>query len=164
MILNSTWAHWWLNYSWNPASNAHKMKAYLALILFATVGIIHGRRIEGKIEAWTNWLIGNLSVRPAMTASIEYHIRYPTDGPRPVLTFYYDGQDSPNLQQRCNAEMHRQLYNKDLAVPLNGYYYYRQSQRWNRYDCREICKSFLFVDFDCYTTCRYWNCEGSIKI
>ena len=135
------------------------MKGFLALILFATVGIIYGRRIEGKIEAWTNWFIGNLSVRPAMTASIKYHIQYPTGGPLPVLTFYYDGQNSPNLREKCNKEMRGQLYNKNLAVPLNGY-----KQRCNRYDCRKICKSLLFFKYDCYTTCSYWNCEGSIKI
>ena len=74
--------------------------------------------VSGIITDNTTWFLSNLSVVPAKTASIVYNIRYPNDGPVPVLTFYYNGQDSPNLQQRCNAEMHGQLFNKDLAVPL----------------------------------------------
>ena len=132
------------------------MKGFLALVLLAAVGTIHGRKIGGRINERTNWLTGNLSVRPAMTASIEYHIRYPKGGPQPIIAFYYDGQDSPNLQQRCNAEMHGQLYNKDLAVPLNGYY--RKNQRCNKVGCTKKCS------WGCTTTCTTWKCEGSIKI
>ena len=115
------------------------MKGFLALVLLAAVGTIHGRKIGGRINERTNWLTGNLSVRPAMTASIEYHILYPI-GPRPVLTFYYNGQNSPNLQQRCNAEMHGQLYNKDLAVPLRGIYREKFwcNDRYDRYRDRGI--------------------------
>ena len=130
------------------------MKISVALVLLATVGIIHGRRIEGEIDAWTNWLIGNLSVRPAMTASIEYHIRYRTGRSRPMITFYYDGLDSPNLHEKCNKEKYGQVHNKDLAVPLNSYPCYT-------YGCTTKCK---FWKWGCKTTCRNWNCEGSIKI
>ena len=38
------------------------------------------------------------------------------------MTFYYKAQNSPNLQERCNAEMYGKLLNVDLAVPLYGKY------------------------------------------
>ena len=84
---------------------------------------------SGIITDNTTWFLSDLSVRSAMTASIEYHIRYQC--PRceyeilenpPIITFYYNGQDSPNLRDKCNSEVHGQLFNEDLAVPLRGRY------------------------------------------
>ena len=82
--------------------------------------------VTGGIEEDTSWFHSNLSVRPAMSASIEYHIQYQCSDclwnerhqNLPIITFYYKGQDSPNLRHKCNSEMHGQLFNKDLAVPL----------------------------------------------
>ena len=72
----------------------------------------------------TTWFRSNLSVHPAMSASIEYNIKYP-DVPghhQPIITFYYNGQNSPNLHEKCNKDMHGQLYNENLAIPLCGRY------------------------------------------
>ena len=79
-----------------------------------------GKTVTGGIEEDTTWFLSNLSVRPAMSASIEYHVQYPDvkGRARPIITFYYNGQDSPNLHAECNSEMHGQLSNKDLAIPL----------------------------------------------
>ena len=126
------------------------MKGYFVLLLFAVVGAIVERRnsVKGTIEEDTTWFLSDLSVRPAMRASIEYNIRYPKGGPPPVLTFYYMGQDSPNLQQRCNAKMHGQLFNQKLAIPLEDNFWS------NNYGIIEIQdfepKSYFFsLGFEC---------------
>ena len=77
--------------------------------------------MSGIITDNTTWFLSNLSVHPAMTASFEYHVQYPyVEHTQPIMTFYYKAQNSPNLQERCNAEMYGQLLNVDLAVPLYG--------------------------------------------
>ena len=82
--------------------------------------------ITGFIDKDATWFLSNLSVRPAMSASIEYNIQYQCwdclwnerhQNPQ-IITFYYHRQDSPNLRGKCSSEMHGQLFNKDLAVPL----------------------------------------------
>ena len=60
-----------------------------------------------------------------MTASLDFHIQYPDVGgrPRPIITFYYNGQNSPNLRNECMDNfMQRQLHNKDLVIPLYDKY------------------------------------------
>ena len=135
------------------------MKGYLVLVLFAAVGTAQARNsVSGTIEKGIKWFLSNLSVRPAMTASIEYHVRYTNVQDQPILTFYYEGQNSPNLHDKCNTEMHGQLFNKDLAVPL-----YRNStknQRCYQYGCTEQCHPA----YNCITTCTHRYCEGRIKI
>ena len=83
--------------------------------------------VSGIITDNRNWFLSDLSVRPTMTASIEYNIQFQRppstlwyeilENP-PIITFYYHGQDSPNLRRKCSSEMHGQLFNKDLAVLL----------------------------------------------
>ena len=73
----------------------------------------------------TTWFLSNLSVHPAITASLEYHIQYPIvkGRARPFITFYYNGQNSPNLHNECMDNfMQRQLHNKDLVIPLYDKY------------------------------------------
>ena len=97
------------------------MKPYLVLVLFAAIGTVEGRNsVCGTINDNTTWFHSNLSVRPAMTASLKYFFQYPyVEGrSRPILTFYYHGQNSPNLREKCNKEMYGQLYNKDLSIGL----------------------------------------------
>ena len=76
-----------------------------------------GKTVTGGIEEDTTWFISNLSVRSAMSASIEYNIQYldVPDHQRPIITFYYKGQNSPNLHDKCNSEMHGQLFNKGIS-------------------------------------------------
>ena len=83
-----------------------------------------GKTVTGGIEEDTTWFLSNLSVRSAVSASIEYNIQYPDvpDHHRPIITFYYKGQNSPNLHDKCNSEMHGQLFNKELVIPLCGRY------------------------------------------
>ena len=83
-----------------------------------------------------------------MRASIWYRVQYPIveDAPTPIITFYYNGQNSTNLRDKCNTDgsMHGQLYNKDLAVPLIEKY--RENfWCWSVYD-------------------ETWNCHGDIQI
>ena len=150
--LSSTWMYPTTKYLWNSAWNSHKMKGYLVLVLFAAIGIIHGVTIEGRINEDTNWFLSNLSVRPAMTAFIKYNIQYPEGRSQPIITFYYKGQNSSNLQNKCNKNMFGQLYNKHLAVALD------------RHQCREEdCTTHCFLII-CSTTCKTWNCGGYITI
>ena len=124
------------------------MEGYLTLVVFAVVGTVKARNsVNGTIEEETNWFLSNLSVRPAMTAYIVYHIRYQTYNilhRPPIITFYYEGQNSPNIQHRCNAEMHGQLFNQNLAV---------RSEE----GCFKSRHIYLAI-------CINWTCEGRIKI
>ena len=120
--------------------------------------------VIGSIKDNTTWFLSNLSVRPTMTASIKYNIQYPNvpGHHRPIITFYYNGQNSPNLRDKCNSEMHGQLSNKDLAVPLNGKH--REKFWCNRKGGMKVChgrtkiqdfepKSYFFsLGFECSET------------
>ena len=119
---------------------------FLLLLVTGTVEIVAGKNsVFGTIKNNTTWFLSNLSVRPAMTASLEYHVQYPdVEGrARPVITFYYNGQDSPNLETLCETDLYGQLRNEDLAVPLNEVY--RQK-------------------FICYHDSEYWYCKGKTRI
>ena len=108
------------------------MNGYLVLILFAVVGIIRAKNsVNGEFTHRTKWFLSSLSVVPAMRATIEYDIWYPTGRPQPIITFYYKGQDSPNFRYKCKVptKNYGQLYNKDLAIPLN------ENNRKNKYFC-----------------------------
>ena len=54
-----------------------------------------------------------------MSASIWYRVQYPIveDASTPIIPFY-NHQNFTNLRDKCHNEMHGQLYNKELAVPL----------------------------------------------
>ena len=80
-----------------------------------------------------------------MTASLEYHVQYPVDDsrPRPIITFYYNGQDSLNFIAKCERDLYGQLRNEDLAVPLNEPYRDK---------------------FFCYHDSETWHCIGKTKI
>ena len=132
------------------------MKRYFLLHLLVAVGSIEAlNQVHGTIDEDTQWFFSKLSVRPAMTVSIEYTIEYPYDTTWhvPVITFYYDGEDSVNLHRKCNADMQGQLCNNKLAVPLDTRYYSE--------------------DFECsasgctrreWSRCEYWSCHGRTKI
>ena len=116
--------------------------------------------VSGTIDEDTSWFLSNLSVRPTMMASIEYHIQYQYqyyqyhryyegryeifENP-PILTFYYKGQDSPNLGRKCYSQMHGQLFNQDLAIPL-----------YVRYTEKFWCNDKLYG--------KIWDCYGRIEI
>ena len=125
-----------------------KMADFLLLFLVAMVSSRDGvlcHSVVGIITDNTTWFLSNLSVRPAMTASLEYHVQYPyVDGrSRPIITFYYNGQNSPNLHSHCETDMYGQLRNEDLAVPLDKVY-------------RE--------KFFCYHDYETWYCSGKTRI
>ena len=114
---------------------------FLLLLATGTVTIAAGENsVFGTIDHDTTWFLSNMSVRPAMTASLEYHVQYPyVEGrARPIIT-YYNGQDSPNLEAKCKRDLHGQLRNEDLAVSLNQFY-------------RE--------KFICYKDSSIWHCRG----
>ena len=118
--------------------------------------------VIGSIKDNTTWFLSNLSVRPAMLVSIRYNIQYPYDGPVPVLTFYYNGQNSSNLQRRCNAEMHGQLFNIDLAIPLRGRY---REKFWCNYKyggIRDCYGGIKIQDFEpkSYSFSLGFKCNG----
>ena len=78
---------------------------------------------SGIITDNTTWFLSNLSVRPAMSASIQYRIQFQIQdvwNPQPIINFYYDGQNSTNFRDKYNKEMYGQLFNENLAVPLKG--------------------------------------------
>ena len=109
---------------------------FISLVLTLITAKVSSHSVFGTIQKNTTWLHLNLSVVPAMTANLEYHIQYP-DVPgraRPIITFYYNGQDSPNLQSHCETDLYGQLRNEDLAVPLNEPYRkaicYKESKTW----------------------------------
>ena len=132
------------------------MNGYFVLVLFAVVGaVVKGRNsVNGTIEEDTTWFLRDLSVRPAMTATLEYSIRYPKGEPQPVVSFYYKGQNSSNLQRGCNKEMQGQLCNKNLVVPL-GRIKYRDA-----FTCSgSACRDWLLLKL-----CDYWDCHGKTKI
>ena len=127
-----------------------KTKRYLILhLLFSLFGTFEARRaymVFGTIQGNTSWFFSDLSQVPAMRASIWYRVQYPIveGAPTPVITFYFNGQNSTNLRERCNTDMHGQLHNKDLAIPLIEKY-------------RE--------DFWCWSVKKKtWNCHGNIQI
>ena len=134
------------------------MKGYLVLLLLVVVGaIVQGRNsVKGTIEEDTTLFLSNLSVRPAMTASLEYSVQFMYDKRwhYPIITFYYHGQDSPNLQPKCNVDMQGQLCNKNLVVPLH-----RSNYRKTFTCSSSACRGWWFVK-----DCEYWNCHGRTKI
>ena len=98
---------------------------FLLLLATGTVTIAAGENsVFGTIDHDTTWFLSSLSVRPAMTASLEHHVQYPyVEGrARPIITFYYNGWDSPNLEAKCKRDLYGQLRNEDLAVPLKAKY------------------------------------------
>ena len=118
----------------------------MLLLTVMAVSVVTGiNSVIGTIKNSTTWFLSNLSVRPAKTASLEYHVQYPYDESRnrPIITFYYNGQDSPNLRAHCIKDLYGQLRNEDLAVPLNEVY--RQK-------------------FICYHDSKSWNCSGKTTI
>ena len=121
-------------------------KFYRLLLIATAITTVAGKNsVIGTIKDNTTWFINNLSRFPAKTASLEYHVQYP-DVPgraRPIITFYYNGQDSPNLITLCETDLYGQLQNGDLAVPLNEAY-------------RE--------KFICYKDASTWICKGKTKI
>ena len=123
-----------------------KMRILHFLLSLTGITIATGRNsVIGIVKDNTTWFLSNLSVRPAKTAFLEYHVQYPYDDsrPRPIITFHYNGQDSPNLETLCERDLYGQLRNEDLAVPLNETY-------------RE--------KFFCYHDSKSWYCRGKTKI
>ena len=126
------------------------MKGYLVLhLLWSVVGNIKTSRsnmVWGTIQENVTWFFSDLSQVPAMSASIWYRVQYPIveDAPTPTITFYYNGQNSPNLLEECHTEMYGQLHNNDLAVPLIEKY-------------RENFWCWLVNN-------ETWNCHGNIRI
>ena len=124
------------------------MERFLVLFLFVVLppsSVVLGHSEVGIITDNTTWFLSTMSVRPAMTASLEYHVQYPyVEGrARPIITFYYNGQNSPNLISHCETDLYGQLRNEDLAVPLNKVY-------------RE--------KFVCYHDYETWYCSGRTRI
>ena len=112
--------------------------------------------VSGTIDEDTKWLHSNLSVLHAITASISYHVQYPTGwASTPILKFYYNGQSSTDLRDKCIKDRHGQLYNKDLAIPLDGNYR-------GKFTCEQIDCSTCFLVVKCH--CKTWSCSGSTKI
>ena len=113
---------------------------FLLLVLTLTTTNVSSHSVFGTIQENITWFHTNLSVVPAMTATLEYHIQYPDvpDRARPIITFYYNGQDSPNLSSHCETDLFGQLRNEDLAVPLSKVYRtkficYKGNQTWYCY-------------------------------
>ena len=126
--------------------NMMRTSYFVLLLATVTVTIVAGRNsVFGTIQNDTTWFLSKMSVRPAMTASLEYHVQYPyVEGrARPIITFYYNGQNSPNLKTLCETDLYGQLRNEDLAVPLNEVY--RQK-------------------FICYHDSETWYCSGKTRI
>ena len=118
----------------------------LLLLTTTTVTIVTGTNsVVGTIKGNTTWFLSNLSRVPAKMASLEYHVQYPYEEgrTRPIITFYYNGQNSPNLVTKCARDMYGQLRNEDLAVPLNEVYRDK---------------------FICYYDSESWYCSGKTKI
>ena len=124
------------------------MEKFLVLFLVAVLpprdGVL-GHSVVGIITDNTTWFLSNLSVCPAMTASLEYHVQYPyAEGrSRPIITFYYNGQKFPNLMSHCETDLYGQLRNEDLAVPLDKLYRDK---------------------FSCYHDSETWYCSGRTRI
>ena len=123
------------------------MFKYISILLVVTLTTtrVSSKSVFGTIKENITWFHTNLSVVPAMTATLKYHIEYPfvLNRPRPIITFYYNGQDSPNFDSQCETDLYGQLRNEDLAVPLNKLY-------------RE--------KFFCYKENNHWICSGKTKI
>ena len=115
----------------------------LTLAFHAVVSCAHS--VFGDVKDNITWFHSNLSVRPAMTASLEYHVQYPyVEGrSRPIITFYYNGQNSPNFDSQCETDLYGQLRNEDLAVPLKTEYRDK---------------------FSCYKEDGFMKCQGKTKI
>ena len=104
------------------------MKGYLVLVMLAAVGIIKSKKLGNGGRLENTEKPGSLATclwYPTMRASIEYDIWYPNpayyelNNHLPHITFYYTGENTPNLRYGCNKQKYGQLYNKDLAIPLN---------------------------------------------
>ena len=109
----------------------------LVIIVFFTTLNVSSHSVFGEIQENTTWFHEELSVVPAMTATLEYQIQYPyvLGRARPLITFYYNRQNSPNLILQCEKDMYGQLHNEDLAVPLNKpyrekFFCYKDNQTW----------------------------------
>ena len=98
-----------------------KINIKTVILLTFVCKSVSSHSVIGVITDNITWFHTDLSVVLAMTATLEYHIQYPyvPNRARPIITFYYNGQDSPNLLTHCETDMYGQLFNDDLAVPLN---------------------------------------------
>ena len=133
----------------------------LLLTLLAVTLVSGTNSVIGTIKDNTTWFLSNLSACPAKTASLEYHVQYPyvPSTPTPSITFYYNGQDSPNFETHCTTDFYGQLRNEDLAVPLHEpyrgkFFCYRANETWHCSGKTEIQdfepKSYSFsFCFDC---------------
>ena len=118
---------------------------FLLLLTTITVTIVaRENSVFGTIDHDTTWFLSNLSVCPAMMASLEYDVQYPdVEQNHPIITFYYNGQNSPNFDSQCQTDLNGQLRNKDLAVPLKTEYRDK---------------------FSCYKEDGFMKCQGKTKI
>ena len=149
------------------------MKGYLLLFLFTLLVTTEGKNtVNGTIEKDPKWLHSNLSVRPAITASISYRVKYPTSWTSvPIIKFYYNGQNSTDLPDRCIRGLSGQLFNKDMAVPLvEGY---GSDRKIRALLSRNYSDNFSCTESSCITEnwgkfsttrCEYWSCHGQTKI
>ena len=117
----------------------------LLLVLCSVVGNIQSSRskmVQGTIQENTPWFLHNLSQVPAMNASIWYRVQYPIveDAPTPIITFYNKGQNSTNLRDKCNTDIH----NNNLSIPLIR-------KHGENFRCNSV-KS------------KTWNCHGEFEI
>ena len=129
------------------------MQGYSVILLFAAFEIIEGgNSVTGTILGDTSWFHSNLSVRPAMTASIEYNIQFPVPGTSiPILKFYDNGQNSSDLHKKCIGKRFGQLLNENLIIPLKACY-------------STGCSITHCEVFGCTTKCTTWSCHGNTKI
>ena len=148
------------------------MKGYLLLLLFALLATTEGKNtVSGTIEKDTKWVHSNLSVRPAMTASIWYQVKYPTSWTSvPIIKFYYNGQNSTDFHDKCVSGLSGQLFNKDLAIPLDQSYGTDFKTRVvlsknyrDKFYCSESCTRKGFWIFST-NKCEYRNCYGKTEI
>ena len=148
----------------------HKMKGSLFVLFFTVFATAEGKNtVSGTVEEDAKWLHSHLSVLPAITASISYHVQYPTSwASMPILKFYDNGQNSSNLRDKCISGLIGQLLNKDLAIPLVESYGTDLKTRVllstnyrDKFKCEQIdCSTCWFVKCNCKT----WSCYGRTQI
>ena len=138
------WIFFFSDFMWNVTMLEKSLVVSIFIVFCSTK--VASKSVIGTIRENTTWFLSNLSVRPAMTASLEYHVQYPyVEGrSRPIITFYYNGQKSPNLISHCETDMYGQLRSEDLAVPLNepyrGKFFCYENETNKIYHCRGITK------------------------